>query len=66
MDRATAVRMINDLVQAEVQVVKEVNRRSNGPTKTTLRAEENAVKALFLALTGEKPTTREVTRITEF
>ena len=66
MDRETAVRLINDLVQAEVQVVKEMNSSEYGPTKTTLRAEENAVKALFLALTGENPTTHEVTRITEF
>jgi len=59
MTTAEAVKLIHEVVEAEVEVVKQYNT-ARGVTKTVERREKNAVTAVFKALTGTKPTDAEL------
>jgi hypothetical protein len=60
MTREDAVKAINDLVQAEVALMKQMNARG-WTTKEVDRRERKAVNHLFEALTGgEVATDKEV------
>lgn len=60
-----AIDLIHALLSWEVEVTKEVNSRKGGVTKSTLKAEREAVANLFMALVKREPTQAEIDQITE-
>ena len=63
MIREEAVRRINDLVSAEVEVMKQFNLRGV-ITKKADKAERDAACALFKALVGSEPSASEIAEMT--
>ena len=66
MKRQEAIDLLQELIRAEVEVVKKVNNGDRGLTGAT-RREHKAITAIFLALTGDKkpPTLEEFEQISE-
>ena len=60
MEAKDAVRLVNELVSAEVQIMKELTKH-NTPYKKTEQRERHAARELFVALTGNDPTEQELT-----
>jgi DNA-binding protein Fis len=58
----TAIRMIHDLVEAEVNVVKSCNT-GHRLSKAQLRSEAQAARNIFRELTGSEPTDQELKSI---
>jgi hypothetical protein len=59
MEAKEAVRLVNELVSAEVQLMKEVANHGT-PYKNTEHRERHAATELFIALTGNDPTDGEL------
>lgn len=59
MNRETALKMLHELIASETAICKQANT-VRGITKTAWRREENAMQAIFRALTGEKATPEEL------
>ena len=66
MNSEIAVKLLKELVAAEIEVVKQVNSRAAGVTKKADMRERKAVQAVFRALTGVEASTEQVTEITSY
>lgn len=60
-----AMELIHALIEAEVQVMKQMNGGSGRVTKKADREERQAVSELFHALTGAKPTPEQLKEMVE-
>lgn len=60
-----AMDLIHALVEAEVQVMKQLNGGTGRVTKKADREEREAISNLFHALTGAYPTQEQMTEMVE-
>lgn len=60
--RAEAIRIIRELVDIEVQLMKEFNTK-RGETKKSKREEWQAIRQAFFAMTGSMPAEEEIERM---
>lgn len=57
MDNETAIALIRELAEAATEMT---NTQGGRGFKGAMKREERATKALFIALTGRKPTPEEI------
>lgn len=65
ISREDAIKAIHNLIEAEVRIMKRINFGGRGPNKSEYKDEANAVKKLFVALTGQPITDQELKQIIE-